>query len=193
MLEDNTYREFRFEGGIPPSLFSQDTSGRVVSIGTFSKIIAPGVRIGWAAGHADVVRALAAVRGDLGASPWMAGVVADYASSGKLDAHIRDIVPLYRAKRDRLVAALGEHCAPHLRWRTPPGGFFVWVTLADGIDPAKLAAAAEQEGVTYSGGHLYMADASARDSIRLSYSHLSLDDLERGAAALGRALARCAS
>ncbi|MSQ25121.1 MAG: PLP-dependent aminotransferase family protein [Dehalococcoidia bacterium] len=192
ILEDNTYREFRFEGDLPPSLFAQDAGGRVVSIGTFSKIIAPGVRIGWAAGHPDVVRALAAVRGDLGASPWMAGVVADYASSGKLDAHIRDIVPLYHAKRDRIVASLSERCAPYLRWRTPPGGFFIWVTIADGIDPTKLAAAAELEGISYSAGHLYMADASARNTFRLSYSHLSLAEIDRGIAALGRALARCA-
>ena len=192
VLEDNTYREFRFEGDVPPSLFAKDTGGHVISIGTFSKMIAPGLRIGWAACPPDVARALAAVRGDLGVSPWMAAVVADYAASGKLDTHIRDILPLYRAKRDRTVAALGEHCAPYVRWRTPSGGFFLWVTLADGIDPARLAAAAEQEGVSYSGGNLHMADGSARNSIRLSYSHLSLDTLDRGIAALGRALARCA-
>lgn len=192
VLEDDAYGDLRYEGPALPSLFSLDDSGLVLKLGSFSKVLAAGLRLGWAAGHPDAVNALVAVRHDMGVSPLLARIVADYAGAGNLDPHIQRLRAHYRAKRDRLVAALGEHCAPWVRFRTPQGGFFVWLALAEGVDPDRLAQETADESVGYVPGPAFFADGGGRSHVRLAFSFTPMDDIERGVAALGRALARSA-
>ena len=115
VLEDNVYGELRYEGETIPTLFSLDESGLVVKIDSFSKILAPALRLGWVSGDPEVIRALGAVKGDLGVSQWLARVVARFMDEGKLDPHVAMVNELYREKRDiavrraaRPVRAVGD-------------------------------------------------------------------------------------
>ena len=116
VLEDNVYGELRYEGETIPTLFSLDESGLVVKIDSFSKILAPALRLGWVSAEPEVMRAIGAVKGDLGVSQWLARVVARFMDEGKLDPHVAMVNELYREKRDIAVQALRDQCGP-------------WVTL----------------------------------------------------------------
>jgi 2-aminoadipate transaminase len=190
VIEDDTYRDLQFDGAPLPSLFSMDQAGLVVQAGSFSKIFAPGLRLGWVAGHLDIIKGAEAMRDDLGVSPLLALALADYIEAGKLEPHIEELVALYRKKCDRMTAALGEHCAPWVSWRQPMGGFFIWLDLAPEVDSQRLMEAAEEEGVAFNLGTRYHGDGSGQQNARLTFGHNTLDEIDRGIAALGRALAK---
>ena len=192
IVEDDAYGDLRYDGAPLPSLLSLDEAGLVVKMGSFSKIAAPGLRLGWAAGDAEAIAALTSVRHDMGTSAFIARTVYHFAKDGRLATHVEGLIEHYRRKRDAMLDALDEHCAGYASWRRPDGGFFVWLTLPRGVTARKLGAHAADEGVGFvAGGAFYDANGGER-SLRLAFSHLPLDDIERGVAALGRALRRCA-
>src|SRR5690606_34464854 len=129
VVEDNVYGDLRYDGESLPSLFSLDDSGLVVKVESFSKIVAPGLRVGWVTAHPDVIATLGGIRGDLGVSQLTARMLAAYLEEDLLDPHINEVNKLYRAKRDAAESALRRHCGDRVRWRTPEGGFFLWVEL----------------------------------------------------------------
>lgn len=190
IVEDDAYGDLRYEGEALPSLLSLDDSGIVIKLGSFSKVLAAGLRLGWAVGPPDAIAAMTSVRHDMGVSPFVARLVAEYASMGRLESHIREITGVYRAKRDRMLSALGEYCGPWVRWRRPEGGFFLWLELAAQVDPDRLAGALADEGVGYVPGTAFYADGGGRGQLRLAFSYVPSTDIERGIVNLGRALAR---
>ena len=191
IVEDDAYGDLRYEGAPLPSLLSLDEAGLVVKMGSFSKIAAAGLRLGWAAGDAEAIAALTSVRHDMGTSAFIARTVYHFAKDGRLATHVEGLIEHYRRKRDAMLDALDEHCAGHASWRRPEGGFFVWLTLPHGVTARKLGAHAADEGVGFvAGGAFYDANGGER-SLRLAFSHLPLGDIERGVAGLGRALRRC--
>lgn len=192
VVEDDAYGDLRYDGAPEPTLVSLDRTGSVMKMGTFSKTLAPGLRLGWALGSRDLIANLASARQDMGVSPVLARLVARYMDGGRLDAHVREVIPIYRAKRDAMLTSLSKHCARFATWTRPEGGFFVWLTLKDGVDPERLSTAAADEGVWYVGGQAFFTDGSGWDNVRLAFSQASLEDIEVGIAALGRALARAA-
>jgi 2-aminoadipate transaminase len=188
VVEDDTYRDLRYEGEKIPSLFATDRSGFVLKTGTYSKILAPGLRLGWILGPAEIIAHLAQVRIDGGAPHYVARLVAEYAREGLLERHVADLIRIYRNKRDTLLAALAEFCPSDLEWSRPAGGFFVWVDLPATIDPLQLFAAAQSEGVVYLPGEYCFADGTVDSHIRLSFSHLSSAEITEGIKRLGRAM-----
>ena len=191
IVEDDAYGDLRYEGAPLPSLLSLDEAGLVVKMGSFSKIAAAGLRLGWAAGDAEAIAALTSVRHDMGTSAFIARTVYHFAKDGRLATHVEGLIEHYRRKRDAMLDALDEHCAGYASWRRPEGGFFVWLTLPHGVTARKLGAHAADEGVGFvAGGAFYDANGGER-SLRLAFSHLPLGDIERGVASLGRALRRC--
>lgn len=188
ILEDDTYTDLLFEGERPRSLFSLDQAEAVIKVGTFSKILAPGLRVGWAIANASAITAMVSVRHDMGMSPLLTRLVADYAGSGRLETHIERLVSLYRQKCDATIAALGEHCGPLVRWRRPDGGFYVWAEMTEEVDPERLQQAAAQEGVAYGQGTSHFVGGMGRQFARLAFSAIPAGDIEPGIAAFGRAL-----
>ena len=188
VLEDYTYGDLRYEGDPPPSLLSMDERGQVIKMSSFSKVLSTGLRVGWAVGSAEVIAAMASLRYDLGVSPYLARTVAEFVNAGHMGPHLDRILTAYRARRDTMMAALGEHCGPRLRWRKPEGSFYIWVELAPEIDPAKLSAAAAEEGTGYMPGTIYYTDGGGSNRFRIAYSSLPPQDIEEGVARLGRAL-----
>ena len=193
MLEDHVYGDLRFEGEPLPTLLSLDTTGRVMQADTFSKTMAPGLRLGWLAGDPAAVGAAAATRQDLGVSLWISRVVSQYLAEGKLDDQVRRANEVYRRKRDKAIAALGEYCGPWVTYTVSQGGFYLWLELDPRLDAAKVRERALDEGVLCRPGEAFFGDESGKQQFRLSYSHVSEEQIEQGIAALGRAIAKAAA
>ena len=189
VLEDHVYGDLRFEGEPLPTLFSLDTTSRVMLADSFSKTVAPGLRLGWLAGDPATVGAAAATRQDLGVSLWISRVMSQYIAEGKLDDHIRRANEVYHRKRDKAIAAIGEYCGPWVKYTVPHGAFYLWLELDPRVDAAKVRELALAEGVLCRPGELFFGDESGKQQFRLSYSHISEEQIEQGVAVLGRAIA----
>ena len=163
----------------------------VVRLGSFSKILAPGLRLGWISASPEFVRR-ATARGLLnsggGISHFTACTVAEYLTTGALDTEVVRLRERYRAQRDALLAALGRHLPDGCRWRVPGGGFFLWLELPAGMDSRALLPAAEVAGVGYVAGPLFYAAGGGEHYLRLAFSLLSPDEMEQGAERLGSVL-----
>ncbi len=192
IVEDDPYHELRFEGADMPSLFSMDDGASVAKLRTFSKLLAPGLRVGWAAGPKPLIEAMARVRQDMGGSPFVARIVARYAASGQLEANVPRLRQLYAGKRDALAEALEQHC-PDARFLTPHGGFFLWLELPEGVDALRLQELALEEDVGFVPGVAFYPDNRdnrGRDHLRLAFSYVDAPTLREGARRLGKALER---
>jgi len=202
IVEDAAYAELPFHDGLPASLYSLTGGANVVRIGTASKIVAPGLRVGWCQAAPEVIGALVATRPDMGTSPLTHRVVAELATSGFLDRHIVQAREHYAHKSRIMLEALTRHCGEVASWNDPDGGFFVWATLADSIDPSRLAALTAEEGVSYVGGQVFVSDAEPESTawrhwtpgesryLRLAFSYVAESSIAEGIARLGRALDR---
>ena len=158
VLEDNVYGELRYDGETIPTLFSLDESGLVVKIDSFSKILAPALRLGWVSGDPEVMRAIGAVKGDLGVSQWLARVVTRFIDEGKLDPHVAMVNALYREKRDIAVRALRDQCGPWVTFEVPEGGFFIWIELSSDVDGEQVMQKAFAEGVVCRPGERFFGE-----------------------------------
>jgi 2-aminoadipate transaminase len=193
IVEDDAYGEIRFEGEKVPSFFALSGGDGVLKVGTFSKTLATGLRVGWVAAVQEATDFLVRMRFDMGTSPWIQRLVAEYVSRGLLDRHLPQVVEIYRRKRDTMATALAEHCAPYVRWRLPSGGFFLWLEMDPGVQPPTIGGlreAAAQEGVAYVSGDTFFVDRSGSQFIRLAYSFVAEQEIEEAIRRLGRALKR---
>ncbi len=188
IVEDDAYGDVRFEGERLPSLFALAGGEGAVYLGTFSKTVATGLRIGWVLGSEPLVEALVKMRFDLGVSPWLQRALAEYGSSGRWERHVAKMNDVYRSKRDTMLAVLEERCSRYLSWNRPEGGYFLWLRLSDGVDPAVLSEAARQMGVAFVGGQAFKRDEDGRRHIRLAFSFVNEQEIPEGIIRLGRAL-----
>jgi 2-aminoadipate transaminase len=200
IVEDDAYAELWFDQAPPPSLYSLAGGVGVVKIGTFSKIVAPGLRVGWCQAHPSVIAALVATRSDMGTSPLLLRALGSLGWSGFLEEHIARARRVYAAKCDLALRALAAHCSRFCRWSPPEGGFFIWVEAGADLDPFALAAAARDEGVSFVGGHVFSADQAMVEgprvawapgdsrALRLAFSSVPAAEIGEGVRRLGRAL-----
>src|SRR4051794_21779350 len=190
VLEDNVYGALRYEGEAIPSILSLDDSGLVFRVDSFSKTLAPALRIGWVTGHPDVIGGLSAVKGDLGISQWTARVLAEYLREGLYDPHLEKVKALYHTKRDIAMSALDAHCSPHVTFSKPDGGFFLWVELADNIDGTQVMMKGIADGVVCRPGERFFGETDqGKQFFRLAFTQVPTDEIERGIAVLGKAIA----
>ena len=189
IIEDNTYGSLRYDGEDLPSLLELDQAGVVLRVDSFSKTIAPGLRLGWVTGPAELIAGLAAVRRDLGVSQWTARTISAYLDEELFAPHLERVRTRYRHKRDAADDALQRHCGDSVRRRRPEGGFFYWLELPSGIDATTLMARAAQAGVTCRPGERFFGDAdSGRHHVRLAFSAYPEADLDHGIRVLGEVL-----
>ncbi len=189
VLEDDAYGELRFEGRSLPSLLSLDSTGLVIRTGTFSKILGAGLRLGFIAGREDVVKRMVALKVDGGTNPVASHLAVQFARQGLLDKHIRKLRTVYRARRDAMLEALEQHCAPYATWTRPQGGFFVWLDFKPGVDPARVFEEAQARGVAYLRGPACYSSGRGANHARLAFSYLTAEQIREGIARLGQALA----
>lgn len=197
VLEDNPYGLLRYEGDALPTLYSLDASnaGRggasdlVIYLGTFSKILSPGVRVGWAVAPRPVLEKLNLGKqgADLCSSPVTQLFVAAYMKEQDWMAYIRSLRELYRKRRDTMLEALAEHFGELAHWTTPQGGLFIWVTLPEYIDTTDLLARAlESEDVAFVPGRAAYMDGRGASSMRLNFAGIREQDIKEGIRRIGK-------
>jgi 2-aminoadipate transaminase len=190
IAEDVAYRDLGFERQPPPSLWSA-APDVVLQAGTFSKIFCPGVRLGWAAGPAQIVSQLAVAKQNSDQCSGALGqrMLEEYGRSGHMDQQIVASRALY-ARRAKLTAdALAAHMPEGTTWTTPEGGFYIWLTAPAGADTVALSAAARERKVAYVPGRPFYPGAEGTNQIRIAYSRVADDLIDEGIRRISEVLA----
>jgi 2-aminoadipate transaminase len=187
VLEDNPYGLLRYEGDALPTLYALDGGEYVIYLGTFSKILAPGLRIGWTAAPRPVLEKLNLGKqaADLCSSPFSQHFVRTYFAARDWRAYVRGLVELYRRRRDTMLDALAEHLPHEATWTRPRGGLFVWARLPDYIDTTDLLARALREQVAFVPGRAAYLDGRGGSEMRLNFSGVSEDEIREGVRRIG--------
>jgi 2-aminoadipate transaminase len=189
VLEDDPYRRIRFSGEPVPPIQALNPTGCVIGLGTFAKLVAPGLRLGWVIAHRDVVGRMAAMKADGGTCPFTQRILIEYCHAGRLEPEIRQRVMTYRAHRDVMAQAVREHL-PEAGFELPQGGYYLWLRLPDAVDGDALAARAEEEGVQVLPASHFFALPGPRHYVRLAYSYASPSEIVEGVRRLARAFKR---
>jgi 2-aminoadipate transaminase len=186
VLEDNPYGLLRFEGEPLPTLRSLDEEF-IVYAGTFSKILSPGVRLGWACAPAPVLAKmnLGKQAADLCSSSISQYFVSAYFDSGPWENYVRSVNEIYRRRRDVMLDALAEHFPREAEWTHPEGGLFIWATLPDYIDTTDLLARALEEHVAFVPGRAAFVDGRGGSAMRLNFSGVGEADIYEGIRRIG--------
>ena len=188
ILEDDAYGELRFEGETLPPLYALDHGGRVVRAGTLSKILGAGVRLGWLCAPKEMIPAFQGFLFGGGVNPFMSRVATYYMRSD-MEAHVKRLIDVYRAKRDAMLRGLDETLkGTDATVSRPEGGFFLWIKLPTGTDQKKLAELAVEARVQYTPGPAFYANGGGEDHIRLAFSYESPEKCYEGAKLIGKAI-----
>ena len=190
IFEDDPYRELPFEVPPPPTMLSQDGSGKVIHSSSFSKSVSPGVRVGYLAGPEEEIKRLVKRANETYISPNMLAesIVWELCRSGGLDRNIEFVRGALQERRDALVAALEEK-VPEAEFVVPGGGYFLWLTLGDDVDTVDLLAAAQEEKVAFLAGPDFMLEGGD-NALRLSFASVPPERIGEGVGRIARALER---
>jgi 2-aminoadipate transaminase len=182
VVEDNPYGELRLEGESVPSLKSFDTKGRVVALGTFSKVFCPGLRIAWVAADLSVIEKLVILKqgADLQTATLSQLQVNRYLEENDLDADIAKIVPVYRERRDAMLSALEKEMPPGVRWTRPQGGLFLWMTLPANLNARTLLDECVRQNVAFVPGGAFFPNGGNENTLRLNYSNMPIERIREG-------------
>ncbi len=186
ILEDNPYGLLRYEGSPLPTLRSLNDEF-VIYASTFSKILSPGVRLGWTVAPAPILQKmnLGKQAADLCSSSISQYFVGAYFESGPWEDYVRSLIEIYRRRRDVMLDALAEHFPREAEWTHPQGGLFIWATLPDYIDTTDLLARALQEHVAFVPGRAAFVDGRGGSSMRLNFSGVDEDEIREGVRRIG--------
>jgi 2-aminoadipate transaminase len=204
VVEDDPYGQLRYEGKHLPPLVKVDAEvhgcsngerpfrGGVLYLGTLSKTLAPGLRIGWVVAPEEIMTRLVQMKqgADLHTSTFTQMVAYETARGGFLDRHVPRIRAVYGERRNAMLAALERHFPPGVRWTRPHGGLFLWATLPEGLDSARLLDAALKEKVAFVPGAAFHPGGGGERTMRLNFSYCTPEVIEEGIRRLGGVIAR---
>ena len=181
IVEDSPYRELRYEGEHIPSMYSLSPD-HVIHLGSFSKIFAPGFRLGWAIAHPEVLDKIYVCKQSLDLCPPILDqyVAAEFLSSGRLDENLKKSVALYKRKRDLLLSLLSEYMPQGVEWTHPEGGLFLFLTMPEGFEAVKFYDKALDAGVAYVAGEFFHPDGSGKNTMRLNFSFMTEEKIRAG-------------
>ena len=195
IVEDDPYGELYYEGQRPPILAALDAEmhgelRHVLYLSTFSKLLAPGLRVGWAVAPTELVSKLAhAKQGmDLHTGSLSQATAYEACRDGLLDRHVPTIRATYHARRDAMLAALEAHMPKQVSWTRPNGGMFIWLTLPAHIDTTELLQASLEQRVAFVPGTSFYANGGGTNTMRLNFSHSAPDRITEGVARLARSI-----
>jgi 2-aminoadipate transaminase len=191
VLEDNPYGLLRYEGEPIEPLYKLDGGDYVIYLGTLSKILSPGIRLGWLCAPPPVMEkvVLGKQASDLCTSTLTQYFVGEYFAEDRWREYIDDLVEIYRERRDAMLEALDRHFPSQAAWTRPGGGLFVWATLPDYIDTTDLLAKALREDVAFVPGAAAYVDGRGASSMRLNFSGSTTDEIREGVRRIGGAIA----
>lgn len=182
VLEDNPYGELRFEGDALPAVQSFDKEGCVLATGTFSKILCPGLRVGWVAGPEEIVQKYTLVKQgcDLQSNTFTQRVIAAYLENYDIDAHITKILQVYRKRRDVTLAAMSRFFTSEVSFTHPEGGLFVWVTAPEGVHTPSLLEECIAKKVAFVPGGSFFPGGGHDNTMRINFSTMDEERIVRG-------------
>jgi 2-aminoadipate transaminase len=192
IVEDDVYRDLVFEGEVPASFYALAHGKQVFSIGSFSKTLAPGLRLGWLVGSEESIQycvnsGVTQMGG--GANPFVAHMVAEYCRSGAFEKHILRLQSLYKTRCDVALAALSQYMPADTKWTCPTGGFFIWLSLPENVFAQDVKRLALQEDVLVSAGEGFFVDPrDGEHNLRLAYSCAKPEDIEAGIGILAQVI-----
>lgn len=191
IVEDNPYGQLRFEGQSLPTIYSLDNDDNVVYLGTFSKIISPGIRLGWIVAPTPLLQKfnLGKQAADLCPSTLAQMVVNEYFREARWQDYVETTTALYHSRRDAMLAALKEYFPEEASWTVPQGGFYIWATLPEYLDTTDLLAlAVEEEKVAFVPGAGAFVDGRGKNQMRLAYCAVPEDRIEEGIKRLAKVI-----
>ena len=189
IVEDSPYRELRYEGEHVPTICSL-APDHVIHLGSFSKIFAPGFRLGWAIADPEILDKIYVCKQSLDLCPPIFDqyVAAEFLSTGRLDENLRKSIELYKGKRDLLLSLLEEHMPQGVTWTRPEGGLFLFLTMPEGFDAVRFYDKALDAGVAYVAGEFFHPDRSGKNTMRMNFSFMNHDKITEGVKLLARLL-----
>ena len=190
VIEDNPYGELRFEGERPPSVKSFETQGRVIYLGTFSKIFCPGLRVGWTLGDGEALQKYIFVKqgADLHTNTLTQREINKFMEVYSIDEHIEKIKDVYRKRRDVMMEAIKEYFPKVVKYTYPEGGLFTWCELPEGMDAKEVFKKSIEEKVAFVPGGSFYPNGGKDNTFRLNYSMMSEDKIQEGIQRLGKVL-----
>jgi 2-aminoadipate transaminase len=200
IVEDDPYGQLRYEGNHIPAVAVLDTHGRddcetcyrgnVIYLSTFSKVLAPGLRVAWVVAAPEVIEKLVRAKqgADLQTPTFNQMLVYEVGREGFLDGHVQTLRTLYRERRDAMLNAMEEHFPQTVHWTRPQGGLFLWATLPTGMDAAEILHDALDERVAFVPGVSFHANGGGANTMRLNFSNAAPRDIFEGIARLGHLL-----
>ncbi len=190
VIEDNPYGLLRFDGEPLPPLYQLEGGDFVIYIGTFSKILSPGIRLGWAVAPPPVMEkiVLGKQASDLCTSTLTQYFVREYFAGGRWREYVESLVDIYRTRRDAMLDSLDRYFPPEASWTEPDGGLFIWATLPDYIDTGDLLAKALREDVAFVPGRAAYVDGRGSNSMRLNFSAGEEDEIREGIRRIGKVI-----
>ncbi|MGB7295066.1 MAG: PLP-dependent aminotransferase family protein [Candidatus Aminicenantales bacterium] len=192
VIEDDYASELRYSGLEAPALKALNSSDQVIYVGTFSKVLIPGLRVGWIAASQDIVGPLSELKrlSDLCTSPFTQSVIAEFHERGYMASHLRFLKRQYLRRLQVIIKAVRQYFPPETIFYRPEGGIYLWVILPEPIDLEELLERSQKRGVTFSPGHLFYLDDQGHDRMRLQFSLEDEESIERGLKIIGEEIAR---
>ena len=181
IVEDSPYRELRYEGEHIPTMYSLSPD-RVIHLGSFSKIFAPGFRLGWAIADPEILDKIYVCKQSLDLCPPIFDqyVAAEFLKSGRLDENMVKSIELYKGKRNLLLGLLDEYMPEGVSWTHPEGGLFLFLTMPEGFDAVKFYDTALDAGVAYVAGEFFHPDGCGKNTMRMNFSFMSHERITEG-------------
>ena len=193
ILEDDFVSDLRYEGRSQPALRSLDPGGRVIYVSTFSKMLMPGLRVGFLTASGPVYESLLAYKRatDLASSSLLQRALEAYITVGRYQSHLRKACHAYRRRRDAMLASLTRHLPAGASWGVPAGGLFLWLRLPEGMSSNELFPVAVKEGLIFTPGSIFFPGERAQPYLRLNFAMNSPEVIEEGIRRLAKAIERC--
>ena len=188
-IEDNPYGDLRYSGEDQPKIYNLDKSNQTLYLGTFSKIISPGLRVGFAVGEKDLITKMRIGKQgtDVQTTTLAQAIIAEYFKRNILDEHIESIKDLYRKKRDYFLKKMDEFFPKEVKWNYPEGGLFVWAELPEEYDTKKLFEIAISKKVAFVPGQSFFVN-DKKNCLRLNFSNATFEEMDQGIESLGKAI-----
>jgi 2-aminoadipate transaminase len=201
IIEDDPYGQLRFEGENIPSVVALDSkmqaqnggyTGNVIYLSTFSKILAPGLRLAWVIAPQEVISKLVLAKqgADLHTATFNQVVAYEVSRHGFIDEHVKNIVKVYRERRDVMLESLEENMPEGVQWTHPKGGLFLWATLPETISTTEMFPKALEENVAFVPGESFFANGGGQNTMRLNFSMMPPDRINEGIVRLSHVIKR---
>ena len=190
ILEDSPYREIRFEGKSQQMIYKLDKTGRVITLSTFSKIFAPGFRVGWIIGHPLILDkiVLAKQTADLCTSAFVQRILARYLEKGLLEKNLPKTIALYRERRDYMLQCFRKYMPDGVSWTEPEGGLFLFVTMPAGLKAADILKKAIDNNVAFVDGSTFFCNHQGHNTMRINFSYSGREEIETGVERLAKVI-----